>query len=107
VAGSRIEFLKPWYDFVLGQGEVFLDELRRELSPGHALEKLNLIPLAHSGAADDALFGTEDGRVFQVHLTLSHRAEELPLPRCREYSSAEVWAEEVMQPANRDYLGGL
>jgi hypothetical protein len=105
VAGQRIEFLEPWCDFVPGQGDAFLDELRRELSPGHALEELKLIPLGHSSAADDALFGTEDGRVFQVHLTLSHRAEEPPLPRCLAYSSADEWVKEVMQPANRDYLG--
>jgi hypothetical protein len=105
VAFSMIEFLEPWCDFIPGQGDAFLQELRRELSPGHLLEGLELAPLSHSGAADDALFGAEDGRVFQVHLTFSHRTEQPPLPRCRIYSDADEWAQRVMLPENEEYLG--
>jgi len=105
VAPSKIEFLEPWCDFVPGQGDSFLCELRRELSPGHPLEGLELVPLGHSGAADDALFEVEDGRVFQVHLTLSHHIEQPPLPRCRVYSNADEWIQQAMLPANEEYLG--
>jgi len=76
VASSKIEFLEPWYEFIPGQADVFLTELRRELSLGHPLEGLELAPLGHSGAADDALFEVEDGRVVQVHLTFSRRIEQ-------------------------------
>ena len=83
MAEGNIQFLDPWCEFISGQGEVFLQELQRELSAGHTLYGLKLFPLGHSGAADDALFEAEDGRVFQVHLTLSRRAEQPPLPRTR------------------------
>jgi len=105
VARSQIQFLEPWYDFLPGQGEVFLEELKRELSSGHLLESLELVPLGHSGAADDAIFEAEDGRVFQVHLTFSRRAEQPPLPRTRVYSNADDWVHQVMLPANEEYRG--
>jgi hypothetical protein len=81
VANTKIDFLDPWCQFRPGQGEIFLQEMARELSPGHLLEGLALVPLGHSGAADEALFGADDGRVFQVHLTLSQHTEHPPLPR--------------------------
>jgi hypothetical protein len=49
VARSQIQFLEQWYEFLPGQGEVFLEELKRELSSGHLLESLELVPLGHSG----------------------------------------------------------
>jgi hypothetical protein len=105
VARSKIEFLAPWSEFVPGQGDAFLHELKRELSPGHPLEELELVPLGHSSAADEVLFETQDGRVFQVHLTFSRRTEQRPLPRCRAYSDAAQWVQQVMLPANEDYRG--
>jgi len=90
--------------FYSGQGDAFLSELRRELSPGHSLEGLELFPLGHSGAAAAALFEAEDGRVFQVHLTQSHHIEQAPLPRCRVYSNVDEWVQRVMRPANEEYL---
>jgi len=105
MADSRIEFVEPWCDFLPGQGDTFLQELKRELSISHPLEGLGLVPLGHSGAADDALFEAEDGRVFQVHLTFSRRTEQPPLPRCRAYSDADEWVLEVMLPANEEYRG--
>lgn len=105
VCVSKIQFLDPWCEFIPGQGEVFLEELKRELSPGHPLYGTELLPLGHSGAADDALFGAEDGRVFQVHLTLSRRAEQPPVPRTRVYVNADEWVQQVMLPANEDYRG--
>ena len=103
VARSQIKFLEPWYDFLPGQGEAFLEELKREIVPGHLLESLELVPLGHSGAADDAIFAAEDGRVFQVHLTLSRQAEQKPLPRTHVYPNADDWVRKVMLPANEEY----
>jgi hypothetical protein len=105
VAHSRIEFLEPWHDFVPGQGNAFLQELKRELCPGHPLEGLDLVPLGHSGAADDALFEAEDGRVFQVHLTFGRDIEQPPIPHCRAYPSADEWVRQVMLPANEKFFG--
>jgi hypothetical protein len=100
----RIQFLEPWEDFVPGQADEFLLELRRELSPSHPLYGLKLLPLGHSGAADDVLFETEDGRIVQVHLTLSQRAEQPPWPRHGIYSNADEWVQQVMVPAHEEYL---
>lgn len=103
VRGRPIEFLKPWCDFRPGQGDAFLQELKREISPGHPLDGLALVPLGHSGAADDAIFEAQDGRVFQVHLTFSRRAEQPPLPECEVYSNVDKWVEHVMIPAHEEY----
>jgi hypothetical protein len=84
---SKIEFLEPWCEFIPGQGDAFLQELKRELAPGHLLEGLS--PFGHSGAEDDALFETGAERVFQVHLTLCRHAEQAPLPLTRVYSNAD------------------
>jgi hypothetical protein len=105
VVRSPIQFLEPWYEFLPGQGEAFREELKRELSAGHLLEGLELFPLGHSGAADDAIFEAEDGRVFQVQLTFSRRAEQPPLPRTRVYANADDWVHQVMLPANEEYRG--
>ena len=103
VARSEIQFLAPWCQFLPGQDEVFLEELKRELSPGHLLESLELVPLGHSSAADDAIFEAEDGRLFQVHLTFSRHAEQKPLPRTRVYPNADEWVQQVMLPVNEEY----
>jgi hypothetical protein len=98
-----IRFLKPWCDFVPGQGPAFLKELAREIPQGHELEGLELVPLGHSGARDDALFGGANGRVFQVHLTWSGRTEPLPFPDCQSFSDADEWISQIMLPANAEH----
>lgn len=101
---SRIEFLEPWCAFVPGQGDAFLDELRLEVSTDHPLSGLNLLPLAHWGAADDALFELPDDRIVQVRLTWSEHAEQPPWPRHRFYSNIAEWVEHVMLPAYAEYM---
>ena len=105
VARSQIQFLEPWYQFLPGQGEAFLEEPKCELSPRHLLEGLELVQLGDSGAADDAIFEAEYGRVFQVHRTVNHRAGQPPPPRTRVYANADDWAHQVMLPANEEYRG--
>lgn len=78
-----LTFLDPWEEFDSRQALSFLRELQVELSPGHPLHGVHLTPIAHSERADDTLFQLADGRVVDVHLTWSSRAEELPYPRCR------------------------
>src|SRR5262245_21957191 len=56
-----IEFLEPWEPFTSEQAQAFLHELEIELASGHGLQGVGLTALAHSGAADDALFQMEDG----------------------------------------------
>jgi hypothetical protein len=99
---SSLSFLEPWYEFLPGQAEVFLQEIQSELSPGHPLHGAKLAAVAHSGRADDALFQLEDGRVADVHLTFSGRAEQPPWPRHQVYTSLEEWVQKVMIPAHEE-----
>jgi hypothetical protein len=96
VSPAGVQFLDPWKQFVPVQAEAFFLELTRELSPGHPLHKMKLSPLGHSGAADNALFAIEDGRVVEVHLTWSGHAEPPPRPNHRVYLNADKWIERVM-----------
>jgi hypothetical protein len=95
-----IEFLKPWEPFSSKQAQAFLRELEIELASGHGLHGVRLTALAHTGAADDALFQLKDGGVVQVHLTWSGRAERLPWPWYRVFPSLADWIREVMIPAH-------
>ena len=103
VTPSRIDFLEPWEEFGPGQADAFLLELSREVSAGHPLRDLPLVPLGHSGAADDALFAAQDGRVVEVHLTWSRRSEQPPWPTHRFYSSVDQWIEQAMLPEHEGY----
>jgi hypothetical protein len=105
VANTGIDFLEPWCEFVPGQADAFLRELKGELAPDHPLYTMQLHSLGHSGASDDAIFEADDGRIFQVHLTLSSHIEEAPLPRFQAYANAAEWIQTVMLPANEDYRG--
>lgn len=105
VAKTGIDFLEPWYEFVPDQANAFLRELKCELAPDHPLYNIQLQPLGHSGASDNAIFQAADGRVFQVHLTFSGRAEKIPLPRIRAYANTAEWIQAVMLPASEDYRG--
>jgi len=104
-AKTSIDFLEPWCDFVPGKADAFLRELKNELAPDHPLYSVQLHPLGHSGASDDAIFEADDRRIFQVHLTMSSHIEKAPLPRFQAYANAAEWIEAVMLPANEDYRG--
>jgi hypothetical protein len=96
VGPPRIDFLQPWENSGPGQANACLSELTRELSLGHPLYAVELKALGHSRAADDVLFATDDGRVVEVHLTWSQRAERPPWPTHRFYSTVDEWIEQVM-----------
>jgi len=97
-----LSLLEPWCEFVPGQADAFLRAIQVELSPGHPLYGVKLSALAHSGRADDALFQLDDGRVADVHLTLSGRPEQPPCPKHRIYASLAEWVQRVMIPAHED-----
>jgi hypothetical protein len=101
---SPDSLLSPWKEFMPGQAQEFLREVHAELSPGHPLHGVVLKPLAHSGAADDALFQLEDSRVVEVHLTWSRHSEHAPRPSHRIYEDFGTWVEQVMIPAHEDSL---
>jgi hypothetical protein len=99
---SPLSYLEPWEEFVPGQAAAFLREIQIELSPGHPLHGIKLTPIAHSVRADDALFQLEDGRVVEVHLTWSGRAQQPPWPGHQVYETLDDWVQQVMIPAHED-----
>ena len=108
-------FLEPWFAYT---DERILDELRRELAPGHILEGVGLSPIAYRKDCDEVLFGLEDGsgRIAAVHLTFSSSRERDPnLPKtwifedcttCLEYMQAAhaSWAGEEKDPDGQFWL---
>lgn len=105
MAKTGIDFLEPWCQFVPGQADAFLRELKNELAPDHPLHRVQLHPLGHSGPSDDAIFEADDGQIFQVHLTWSGRTENAPRPQFRAYLDSAEWIQRVMLPANEDWRG--
>lgn len=100
-------WFEPWssvehYDDNYRNG--FLDQLRREVAPGHALYDLPVRLIAW-GNGGDALFALLDGsgRIAQVHLTWAHGSERLPWPGTAIYASLETWAEQAMLPEHREW----
>jgi hypothetical protein len=67
-------------------------ELRKEVGEGHVLKGLDVRLLAQYGPSDDALFGLDDGRVAQVHLTWSGSPEPIPrVPVTSIFKNIEEW----------------
>ena len=72
-----MEFLEPWFECSdLG----LVDELHRELPPGHVLENVEVSVVARRRDRDDVLFALNDGsgRLALVHLTWSKTPETIP-----------------------------
>jgi hypothetical protein len=93
-------FREPWQRLNPVQAGCTLREVRIELAPGHPMYGLDLIPIARSRQTDDALFLLDDGRVVQVHLTWSRRAELPPWPSHSIYATLEDWAQRTMIPVH-------
>lgn len=66
------------------------EELTRELCPTHVLYGIGAVALGRRWRRDDVLFGLEDGRFAQVHLT--RRPEGNPMwPSTDIYASFAAW----------------
>ena len=65
-----MEFLEPWF---ANSDSRLVDELRREMAPGHVLENLDLNCIANRLDCDEFLYAINDGsgRLAAVHLTWS------------------------------------
>lgn len=104
-----MEWLEPWTGtqdlFDESFHRVWLEQLQRELSPGHPLYGLPLRLIAR-GNGDDALFEVLDGsgRVVDVHLTWSTVAQTPPWPGSGFHPSQEAWRQVVMIPQHADWL---
>lgn len=88
---SAVEFLEPWHACA---DPAWVQELHRELSPGHLLHGQTVMPLARRQDVDDVLYALADGsgRVAQVHLTFRGK-ERPPFPITKAFESIAAWEE--------------
>jgi hypothetical protein len=98
---SAFGLLDPWLSLSPEQAELLLREAHVEISPGHTLHALSLVPIAQSRRADDVLFKLDDGRVAAVHLTWRRSPEPPPWPSSQTYASFDEWSEQVMIPDSK------
>jgi hypothetical protein len=108
VETSRVATMKAapleesWENVSDEQSAAFLHEITAEMSSEHALYGIGLKAIGCSRSVDDVLFQLEDGRVADVHLTWSQKAERLPWPRYRIYANLAEWMEQVMFFSRQD-----
>ena len=84
-----MNFTEPWY---AESNTIFVNELRNEITSGHALCDFNISVLARRHDRDDVLFALNDGsnRVAVVHLTWKN--EQNPAwPKAMLFESLEAW----------------
>jgi hypothetical protein len=105
VADLPLELQNPWRDISSDEGnnpharQRLVDELRRELGPGHLLESRAAEAVAYRGDRDDVLFRLDGDEWAIVHLSYPDERETDPA-----WPSVEVIgdATEVFEFANRD-----
>ena len=84
-----MDYLEPWFAV---DDTAWVDELNRELSPGHALHGMKLAARARRQDCDDVLYEFLDGsgRLAKVHLT--YRKETDPSrPLTTVYANGGQW----------------
>ncbi len=70
---------------------MFVEELLKEVGPGHALYGLDVDVTARRDGSDDYLFHIADGRYADVHLTFRGAPEPPPWPATAVYATFEEW----------------
>ncbi len=95
---GEIEFVEPWF---ADGNPALVDELRRELAPGHVLFGMSVWAVARRRDCDDVLYALEDGsgRVAVVHLTWSPEADPA-WPVTELFDELESWAETMRNDRN-------
>jgi len=104
----NVNYMPPWTP--VGQfSQNLVNELRRELTPGHPLFGLDAYPIAQRTDADDVLFqfGINQPIFAVVHLTWSGEPEpDNSWPTFESYTSMEDWVENRMSVDHREYAAG-
>jgi hypothetical protein len=86
-----MEILAPWFESANSR---LVDELHRELPPGHVLENVEMSVVARRHDCDDVLYALNDGsgRLAVVHLTWKKTRETIPTyPNTRIFQRVELW----------------
>lgn len=98
------DWLEPWYfvdDKAICAG--LETQLRLEVSSLHVLYGEAVQLIARRIDTDDALFLLADGRVAEVHMTWSKRAEPDPRwPATGIFASLDDWARDSMLPLHQE-----
>jgi hypothetical protein len=110
-SGARlagVKWLEPWYSIAEDpeQSKGMAHELRRELSPDHALFGLPVRAIGRRQDRDDVLYAIEDGteRVAVVHLTWTRSPPESPpWPGTAIYDSFDQWTSIGMQADHAEF----
>lgn len=71
-------------------GAALVDELRRELPPGHPLSEATLSPLFMCLRCDDVVFRLSPNRFARTHLTWDQKQAREPLPLVDMSESSEA-----------------
>jgi hypothetical protein len=85
-----IRFTEPWHAIEEAHGRKFVEELRRELSPGHSLFGQPIVAVARRFDRDDVLFrvGHSPEHYAVVHLTFQ-REDSLKWPNTKIFESLD------------------
>lgn len=103
---NGIQVLPPW-QIADGPKDGLVDELRREVGPGHALYGKVVRVLALSGDGDDVLFAVDSPTISYavVHLTWRGSQEPSPTwPHVELYPTLEAWRIQRMDPDHAEYV---
>ena len=97
-----MDYLEPWF---ATDDRRLVEELLRELPPGHVLEGLAVDVRARRQDCDDVLFNVLDGsgRLAQVHLT--YKGESDPRWPLTTLFSNEAAFSAAMDSDHADYQG--
>lgn len=101
----HLQWLEPW-ERVEAHSEGLVQELLRELRPGHVLQGLSVAAAARRVDCDDVLFATDNPAMplAVVHLTWSGQMEPIPeSPYTTGYKSWDDWIERCLLPDHREY----
>jgi hypothetical protein len=103
---TALNWLAPW-EPLKDSGEVFVNELHKELASGHVLFHVSVHAIARHVGCDDVLFVTADpaNPLAVVHLTWASRTEADPQwPYTTLYKNWQEWIEHRMNPDHQEYL---
>ncbi|HWQ45987.1 MAG TPA: hypothetical protein VN376_03925 [Longilinea sp.] len=100
---QKIGWLAPWFFSLSG----LESELRRELSPAHALFQVKALAIARRKDDDDVLFLLPEHQppLAVVHLTW-HREVKADWPFTTFYASIEDFIEQRMKPDHYTHAAG-
>jgi hypothetical protein len=104
---NTLNWLEPW-ELLKDSGEVFVNELRKELASSHILFDVAVRAIARHVGSDDVLFATADpaNPLTVVHLTWASRTESDPQWPCTTlYKNWQDWIERCLKPDHRECSG--